>query len=219
MKNKKSLLGALALSAALVVGTALPAFAADQGQANVGSGTGSETSVSIATYNDGSVSPDQVSVTVPLSMTIVARTAGGDLMTPNGYKITNNSSVNAVKVTPAYSMDNSSFNLLLTDKDDDIQTKGAYNDAPTGYDGYLKMTLLPSGYTVSDQSTTTAAKTKEGLWTVYNNTDVPTWDIAKGSSLTVNVSGETSKLGKEYNEASAAPQVLTLSYTVSNASL
>lgn len=218
MKNKKSLLGALALSAALVVGTALPAFAANQGQANVGSGKGSETSVSIATYNDAQISPDQVSVTVPLSMTVVARTGGGSLMTPSGYIITNNSSVSGVEVTPAYSMDNSSFNLLLTDKDDDIQTKGEYNDAPTGYDGCLKMTLLPSGYTVSDESTTTADKTGDGLWTVYNNTDVPTWSISRGSSLTVNVSGETSKLGKEYNEASAAPQVLTLSYTVSKAS-
>lgn len=194
MKSKKTLLGALALSAALVVGAAVPALAAESTDtaltAETADGSKTGTTVKIATMGDS----DQVSVTVPLSMTVVARTEGGDLITPDGYKIVNSSS-SAVTVTPSYSLSTAGFNMKIT------ASEGNTGDveAPFGYDGYLLMTLTPA----------------EGVgkaWTL--GATAPAWKIAADETAPLTVAGSTSKLGKQQNDAASAAGVVTLKYTV-----
>lgn len=199
--KKKSLLGAVMLSAALAVGMAIPAFAAESGDTAMSTNLGSSTDVKIAT--NGEISGDQVSVTVPLTMTVVAKTAGGDLMVPTAaYKISNQSTSD-VNVTGAYTLDNSSFNLLLTT---DASQVGSSVACPTNYAGYLKMSLTPA---VASAGT---------AWNVgMPVADVPTWKVAKSSDLSIAVTGATSQLSQQFDNVSGAPTVLTFTYTVEKA--
>lgn len=195
MKSKKTLLGALALSAALVVGAAVPALAAEGSDtaltAETADGSKTGTTVKIATMGDS----DQVSVTVPLSMTVVAKTAGGDLITPDGYKIVNGSS-SAVKVTPSYTLSTAGFNMKITDS---AANTGSEAEAPFGFDGYLLMTLTPA----------------EGVGTAWTlGATAPEWTIAANETAPLTVAGSTSKLGKQQNDAANAAGVVTLKYTV-----
>lgn len=198
MKSKKALLAALALSTALVAGTTVPALAAEGTDAKVDPDSGSSTTVKIATMGTS----DQVSVTVPLSMTVVANVGGGDLITPTGYKISNSASCD-VEVKGAYSLENAGFNVKLTTDDGLV---GAGKAAPGGdlWAGYLKMTLTP-------------AATADGTsWAISD--EAPVWKIANGDELPITVAGATSQLTQQQTNASNAPAILKFTYTVSKAS-
>lgn len=106
MKKSSKIFGGLAVSAALVMGTAVPAFADTTSDPSVDTdmdtktgaqtaltqgtdksqGTG-ETTVNISTYTS------QISVTVPLSVQFALDTTGGAGYAPSNYKIVNNTVV------------------------------------------------------------------------------------------------------------------------------
>lgn len=109
MTMKKQIFGAILLSAALAVGSAMPAFAATVTDTTSSSGTvGSNSSATIqavagsageTTVNINTVIT-QINVTVPLTVGFVAETGGGTLGVPSDgtYKIKNGSAA-AIYIT------------------------------------------------------------------------------------------------------------------------
>lgn len=110
MKKSSKILGSVALSAALVMGTAAPAFAAPNAENAFGgqdgnsyavdgtdavikqdkngqSDSGASTIVTVSTYTS------QLNVTVPLYLPVWLDTAGGVGVAPANYKITNGSPI------------------------------------------------------------------------------------------------------------------------------
>lgn len=197
MKMKKTL-GAVMLSATLVLGTASFAFAAEP-PGTVSDEFGASTNVLIATTGETVIDPEdptegQISVTVPLTMTIVAQAQGGDIVGPSSgaYKIVNGSTTE-VKVTGGYTLEDSAMSIKLSDAA--IEADAA---ATVGYDADLNLVLTPT-----DGS---------DAWTIGGT--APTWNILKSGILPMDVSGSTSVLAKTFDNASAAPLIMTLTYTV-----
>lgn len=112
MKKTSKLFGAAALSAALAMGTAIPAFAADAAGAadDIESAEGDTTTNTVDaedltagtknTVVKVSTHTSQITVTVPIALPVVADTAGGYGLSPNNYGITNES-VPDIEVTGA----------------------------------------------------------------------------------------------------------------------
>ncbi|WP_165063081.1 hypothetical protein [Adlercreutzia sp. ZJ154] len=154
MKATKKAFGAVALSAALAMGTAVPAFAANAVDtiANNGSmidnGTTPVNVMDASTPNVGTdinvkVNIDQIKVAVPIEMTIVAGTNGGTLKCPSagnmtkagstvnmtGYRLENYSSfpisVNSVTAAETKSTD---WKLLATDTTTTVAAVGNIGD-------------------------------------------------------------------------------------------
>lgn len=197
MKMKK-MLGAVVLSATLVLGTASFAFAAEP-PGTVSDEFGASTNVLIATTGETWIDPDdptegQISVTVPLTMTIVASANGGDIVGPSSgaYRIVNGSTCD-VKVAGSYILEDSALSLKLSNA-----AIAAETAATAGYDADLNLVLTPT----------------EGsdAWTIGEA--APTWDILEGGILPMKISGSTSKLAKTFDNALAAPLIMTLTYTV-----
>ena len=101
MKKSCKIFSAIALSAILAMGTAIPAFANTTDEVNAGDATnatnynraqlqsdGAHTNVNIATYSSN------YSVTVPLYAPFLLDTAGGQGMAPSNYYIQNNGQAN-----------------------------------------------------------------------------------------------------------------------------
>lgn len=101
MKKSCKIFSAIALSAILAMGTAIPAFANTTDEVNAGDATnaknynrtqlqsdGAQTHVNIATYSSN------YSVTVPLYAPFLLDTAGGDGMAASNYYIKNGGSAN-----------------------------------------------------------------------------------------------------------------------------
>lgn len=118
MKKTSKLFGAVALSAALAVGCAMPAFAETTGS-NTGSATDDVQFDGIAADGNGTVTntdnanstvvnvstyTSQLSVTVPLKLPVVLDRAGGMGKTPTNYFIQNNSGPDIEVKSAAYSI-------------------------------------------------------------------------------------------------------------------
>lgn len=125
MKKTSKLFGAMALSAALAVGTAMPAFAAPDIDAN----GDPQPVVEWTTDDDGNIKPDtikdgsdsstpvyidvkksNINVAVPIELRLVAETAGGPLVCPSNdvygvYNYSTNTAVYINKVETVYNED------------------------------------------------------------------------------------------------------------------
>lgn len=202
MRSKKQLASALALSAVLALGTSSLAFAVDEDATGSAgdAGAGLTTNVKIVTKDLSADDTDegQLSVTVPLDITIVADAKGGDIVGPDAsrYCIANNSNSVNVKVTGVCAVTGKGLNLLLTDEQDEV---GENVEAPKNYDGALKMTLTPKD-------------DKDSAWDVSGA--CAGWVIKGGSCINLEVSGSTSKLNKLFEVEETAPTSLTITYTV-----
>ncbi|WP_165062304.1 hypothetical protein [Adlercreutzia sp. ZJ154] len=95
MKKTSKLFGAVALSAALAIGTALPAFAAatDTNVKTEASHGGAQTTAKIST------SIPAIDCTIPLEVHFSTPITGGKLVAPGDYGITNNSESGDLYVT------------------------------------------------------------------------------------------------------------------------
>ncbi|WP_165060925.1 hypothetical protein [Adlercreutzia sp. ZJ154] len=99
MKKTSKLIGALGLSAALIVGTALPAFAVESDENGIVTAGTDVSSTDSAGQTTGettvymAATQTQISATIPLAIAVYAPSAGGELTTPreSAYTITNNS--------------------------------------------------------------------------------------------------------------------------------
>lgn len=113
MKKSSKILGSVALSAALAMGTAVPAFAATPGNelafggaeknystsgtdALIDQESGASTIVTVSTYTS------QLSVTVPLYLPIWLDTAGQASYAPNNYSISNGSPIDITVESAEY---------------------------------------------------------------------------------------------------------------------
>lgn len=106
MKKTSKVLGALALSAAMAVGTAMPAFAAAPDFSKYGDeGTDTADPASkqgtMGTTAWMTATTYQIDATVPLNIAMVGDMAGGQMMTPHEgvYRITNNNDQASLYVT------------------------------------------------------------------------------------------------------------------------
>ncbi len=175
MKKTSKLFGAIALSATLAMGCALPAFAAETAGATddieaseddttINKVEGEElTAGTKNTVVKVSTHTSQITVTVPIALPVVADTAGGFGLSPNNYGITNGS-VPDIEVTGAswnivddakakWNLGSEEFaeiggDPVLFTKDDDDQTEGS---APSM--GTLFLALTPG------------AMAEDGTWT------------------------------------------------------
>ncbi|WP_165062628.1 hypothetical protein [Adlercreutzia sp. ZJ154] len=88
MKKTRKLMGAFALSAALAIGCAMPAFAAAGDYDGESPFYGAKTDVFLQGVAD---SQQQISITVPVNLTLSAPQAGGTITAPSAaaYTITN----------------------------------------------------------------------------------------------------------------------------------
>ena len=118
MKKTSKLFGAVAVSAALAMGCAMPAFAETTGS-NTGSATDDTEFTGIAADGSGTVTntdnanstvvnvstyTSQLSVTVPLKLPVVLDRAGGMGKTPTNYFIQNNSGPDIEVKSASYSI-------------------------------------------------------------------------------------------------------------------
>lgn len=174
--KKSSMFGAVALSAVMAMG-AIPAFAAPapgSGQLlegvkgyldSDGEGNPDDASNNVKdqfTYKDGAGDPSaetnvnvfynaaQIQATIPLEVTIVATgtpTTPGEIIAPTNYRIENNSTTLAIKVTEvaakAKTVSGDQFGWNLTT----IQSDGT--TPKSGYVGDLELKLQPSSYTAA----------------------------------------------------------------------
>lgn len=101
---KKTMVGAVALSAALVLGCATPAFAEVSASGDTafdqaaGAATGDQTTVVQL-----EATTTQINATVPVTVVVSAKIEGGKMITPSAgaYKIVNNSTAGSLYVTSA----------------------------------------------------------------------------------------------------------------------
>lgn len=159
MKKTSKLFGAVALSAALAMGCAVPAFATDP-EASVDTDLSSTTSPDTGIETEVSLKAkiNNINVAVPLKMSFVVNAEGGALaaapsagtktladgnVTISGYRIENGSPFDvAVTNVKAAASDTNEWKLLdASDTTDDITTS---TYAVQGTIGDLKMTLEPS---------------------------------------------------------------------------
>lgn len=207
MKMKK-MIGALALTAALAMGTT-PAFAAgtsvgnDQLFAQIGNAA--DNMAQGSTVVNGQAINAQLIVTVPIELTVVVPTVGGDLICPSSsaYRIQNQSN-NSVYVIGAQ-INKNSFEVV----EDAHATAADYTTVGRA------MTLKANGLNLGHKtSTDTAMKTES----------VAPWEITSGSAATptnlpIELTGYT-------NDFTAAPltsgqstgAMCTIVYTITNQS-
>lgn len=202
--KKKSLFVAVALSAVLAAGATFPALAAVAGDQSI---EGQErligkTNVKVLTLHNSEADENaQLTVTIPLNMTVVADTHGGDLLCPTNYYIANNCAEIDIKVTGTCDATGSGLNFKLTDSEDEV---GREVDWAEGYDGNLLMKLTPTvagdGSPLSEWSV--ANKPHEG------------WVIGAAKVAKIDVRGSTSRISKVLEVAENAPDSLVFTYTV-----
>ena len=233
MKKSSNILGSIALSAALVMGTAVPAFAAvgteaaptDMGAAEptktdttatnemqlltegnettTGAKDGASTIVKASTYTS------QLNVTIPLSVPLKFDTVGGVGLAPsdNAYYIENNSSTD-IKVMKA--------DFAVTDTDNWALAAGACSDAapgdPSGNvavgDFYLK--IAPTATPKVSTESLTALELKAGSSKV-SGTSTLNWGIASHQNFGFKLEPSSTKLKKSVNEAA---KMAAITYTV-----
>lgn len=241
MKTKK-LLGSIALTAALAMGT-MPAFAsivnsADNtwldADAGIG-GTGVSTNLNVfsvtgtgtdlndpdnlktgtgSTTIKATVFDADLNVTVPMVVSVAFSSAGGPLTCPSAsaYQIYNNSDKHAVKLINIKGA-STGFDLA------DASTISSKNTTPDGKK-YLRLNLNMNGtdvdvYSVTNQASPNAGKlssTQEQTIAVAANATTPT-------GLPIQISGETNKFQTPLASAGyLSGDLATLTYTVQVAS-
>lgn len=156
MKATSKTLGALALSATLAMGCAVPAFAADEYGTAVGEAAVDkvEQGSSVATDVLVATRITNINVAVPLTVTIVADSAGNEVLHPSaglkhytagafdpdsttGYRIENYSPF-PIKIADIATSDNSKGEWALVS--DEVMTE----EAKVGAIGDLNLTLKPA---------------------------------------------------------------------------
>lgn len=141
---KRKMFAALALSATLAMG-AVPAFAAEPNGTSVeGSGDFKDDSNKATTVVSIKTDASQISATIPMKATIVAKANGGDVTAPtaDSYKVTNNSSFD-VYITSIQGTAQNGWELLSSDAVSDNTASGAVAD--------VSLTVGPRG---ADATTT-----------------------------------------------------------------
>lgn len=213
MKKSSKILGSVALSAALVMGTAAPAFADNTevpndlttGDRNVTNGSvtlentkenGASTVVTVSTYTS------QLNVTVPLYLPIYLDTAGTDSMVPadGKYYIKNNSPIDVTVSSAKYR--NVSSNLTINN---DLSMDNVYN---------MKITPLAgnAGYdnsaTALEMNSTDANANFKGVqlnWKIAKVSDV------NNNQLNTHIEAASGKLQQSISNAKLAQIVYTVS--------
>lgn len=173
MKKTSKLLGAVALSATLAMGTAIPAFAADAaGATDDIAPTEGDTTINDVNAEDltagskntivkVSTHTSQITVTVPVALPVVADTTGGYGLSPNNYSITNES-VPDIEVTSA------SWNIIDGAKDAWNLAGSEYEDrsgSPVNFTtndgrsgtpsmGSLFLSMVPGAFSEDDEQWT-----------------------------------------------------------------
>ncbi|WP_165062494.1 hypothetical protein [Adlercreutzia sp. ZJ154] len=159
MKKTSKIFGAVALSAALAVGTVMPAFAAVTGGDIEGSDMSkynNATKAGITTNVKLKAEITNIDVAVPLNVVVVADSAGGFVSCPSvggknevdgaykatGYRIENNSSFPVAVTNVKVAMDANATGWTLKPASTDGSTIATVN--PTGAVGDLAMSLKPS---------------------------------------------------------------------------
>lgn len=213
---KKQVFGAILLSAALAVGTAMPAFAAGStdtvhSKGNVGSnsdytissvaGNGGQTTVNVSTVIT------QINVSVPLTVSFYAETGGGTLGVPDDgiYKLENHSA-NDVYIVNIATTSVDSNKWLTASGSANLETTQAVADVTYG-----KIKACMTG-------TYTNAKpiyfSNEGTGNKITTGDAKIPAAKNGTAGTVgfNFEGTNSVLN---SSAAAAEQLTQITYTVS----
>lgn len=195
MKKTTKLFAGVALSAALALGTALPAFAADDPAPVDDQGVG-QTTVKVTAENGN------VSATVPLFIPLSTNTDGGAYTPPTDgtYQITNTGvfgiEVKQIEIVP---IDNSGWTLV---------DKNAITDAMVGKDadlsgitenyGKISMEMTPG--TVSKVEGSDDVLAFAGLAVDLGAAGGPSivvkdqWKIERDSYLPIKIAGQTSRL-------------------------
>lgn len=216
MKKMTKIFGTVAVSAALAIGTAMPAFAADAGLAGDATGdkqdhavVGSQNSADdkagmstdVLAYYDTSaeISGNQVSAAVPLGIYVVINGSTGgekDIITPSNYYI-KNTGKNTVEVTAAKAKwnDNSSIKWSA------VETGTALTA-----DKSMKM-LFTTGTTQIDLSKALAGYTNLGL------------TIAESSSAGFEITGKSNVTTAIPNQTELADKLFDLTYTIAKATV
>lgn len=215
MKKTNRIFGAIAVSAALAMGTAMPAFALEGTLADGNAGTqgadkafempdatagtaGQSTAVNVF-YN-----AEQIQAVVPIEMTIVATgdsDTAGNIMAPDNYRIENLSSTVGLTVSEVYATENGAEWKLGT------ADNAGLLGANSGTFGNLDVTLSAAGGApVALKDAKTEANFKN-----------PAWDIAAASTLDIDISGKSLVkpgvlTGGETTKA--VDNAFTISYTV-----
>ena len=158
MKKSGKALGALALSATLAMGCAVPAFAADEYGTDIGiySDHTENLKQNDSVYTDVKIATmiTNINVAVPLDVTIVADSAGTSVLHPSaGLKNYTNGAFDPAATT-GYRIENSSSypvaikNIQVTDSSSGewavVASLNADNNTHTGTIGDLELTLEPS---------------------------------------------------------------------------
>lgn len=208
MKMKK-MVGALALTAALAMGTT-PAFAAGTSVGNDALFNGSNTNTDLATGNtvvNGMPINSQLICSVPIDITVVVPTDGGDLICPTStaYRIQNRST-NNVKVIGAELQDGG----FTVDPDASMATaedsagNGKYiTMIATTTDGTLNLCKKPSG------GTAMAEPSQMQTWTIPGGSATAPTDYG------IALSGATNSLGaKPLTSGSLTSNMCKIVYTI-----
>lgn len=210
MRSKKQLASALALSAVLALGTSSLAFAATTDDAAAGdSALTAKTTVTIVTEDADDPTADQLSVTVPVDVRVVAKAEGGQLTCPDAshYCISNNTN-KKIKVTGLCDLTGNGLDLMLASESAEVAEAG--KDAPAGRDGALCLSLTPvkaegEGSWVDDSVAGVA-------WNVSSEHNG--WTVDGGGCLNIEMAGSTSKLAKLLEVTGTAPASLAITYQV-----
>lgn len=233
MKKTSKLFGAVALSAALAMGTALPAFAE-----TVGVGTGAETSKDgvLSSTANGQVKAtgenvvnlygydvnNQITASIPVSVTVAAPVAGGAIKAPDPalYTITNTGSV-PIKVESVTGKAATGWKLVGGDL---VDNTGKYTAAVDQNLNTINLKVF-SGNTapatvvegtaapLAGAEFALAAKAADGTTSSVELTlegQAAPAGLTGGSNVSAN-SGASAKLFSE-----TASKAVTLTYTVSN---
>lgn len=225
MKMKK-MAGALALSAALAMGTAMPAFAASATTETDFAGTDGSTEIK------ASVLDTQLQATVPLHVAIVfnADTGEGDILAPDKstYAITNTGE-GAIVLKEAVIEDGAtglklagwyvSGKKTLSGVGGDEVLNSAFTDnlVMLTYDDGTNVTYLAPDHALTAASTSADEYDNEYLgYAELTATDFQEVNIAKGASLPIQLGGIT-KFATAVDNTQLSDTLCTIKYTIAKA--
>lgn len=202
MKKTSKLFGAVALSAALAFGAALPAFAADDPAQVDENGTG-QTTVKVTAENGN------VSATVPLFIPISTNTDGGAYTPPTDgeYKITNTGvfgiQVNKIEIVE---IEDSGWSLVPSASITDAMV-GKDADLSGISETYGKISMEMKPGTITKVEGSDDVMTFAGLAVDLGAAGGPTiavkdqWKIERDNALPIAISGKTSRLNNATPDA------------------
>ncbi|WP_165253878.1 hypothetical protein [Adlercreutzia sp. ZJ304] len=194
MKKTRKLMGAFALSAALAIGCAMPAFAAAGDYDGQGSITDAKTDVFLQGVAD---SQQQISITVPVNLTLSAPENGGTITAPSAaaYTITNRGAalVKVSSVTPAVAA-----NFTLSEEALSTSFQKDANSATVHLT--MKTDTLSTPIVIKGEAAITLPGTH--------------FDIAGGDSLGISLAGQAYPSEQGNFSVDASVKAVALTYTV-----